>query len=54
MGKLALLLSFILSVFPADVNENRRHIHIIKRGHKNRIVAILLLKFGLKKMARNV
>lgn len=35
MGKLALLLSFILSVFPADANENRRHIHIVKRGHKN-------------------
>ena len=34
MGKLALLLCFILSVFPADVNENRRHIHIVKRGHK--------------------
>ncbi len=35
MGKLALLLCYILSVFPADANENRRHIHVIKRGHKN-------------------
>lgn len=35
MGKLALLLCFILSVFPADVNENRKHIHIVRRGRKN-------------------
>lgn len=35
MGKLALILCFILSVFPADANENRRHIHVVKRGRKN-------------------
>lgn len=35
MGKLAILLCFILSVFPADANENRRHIHVVKRGRKN-------------------
>lgn len=35
MGKLALLLCFILSVFPADINENRKHIHIVRRGRKN-------------------
>ena len=34
MGKLALILCFILSVFPADANENRRHIHVVKRGGK--------------------
>ena len=34
MGKLAFILSFILSVFPADANENRRHIHVVKRGSK--------------------
>lgn len=34
MGKLAFVLCFILSVFPADVNENRRHIHVVKRGTK--------------------
>ena len=34
MGKLAFVLCFILSVFPADVNEGRRHIHVIKRGNK--------------------
>ncbi|MQN26205.1 hypothetical protein [Segatella copri] len=35
MGKLALILCFILSVFPADANENRKHIHVVKRGSKN-------------------
>lgn len=34
MGKLAFILRFILSVFPADAQENRRHIHVIKRGDK--------------------
>ena len=34
MGKLALLLYFILSVFPADAFENRKHIHVIRRGSK--------------------
>lgn len=32
MGKLAFILSFILSVFPADAN--RRHIHVVRRGSK--------------------
>ena len=35
MGKLLLLLYFILSVFPADATENRRHIHVVRRGSKN-------------------
>ena len=34
MGKLAVILFFILSVFPADANENRRHIHVVRRGSK--------------------
>lgn len=34
MGKIALFLYFILSVFPADAFENRRHIHIVRRGSK--------------------
>jgi len=34
MGKLAFILSFILSVFPADKDENRRHIHVVRRGSK--------------------
>lgn len=35
MGKLALILGFILSVFPADATENRRHIHVIRKGKKH-------------------
>ena len=34
MGKLAVILFFILSVSPADANENRRHIHVVRRGSK--------------------
>ena len=29
-----LLLYFIFSVFPADATENRRHIHVVRRGSK--------------------
>ena len=29
-----ILLYFILSVFPADATENRRHIHVVRRGSK--------------------
>lgn len=28
------LLYFILTVFPADATENRRHIHVVRRGSK--------------------
>ena len=34
MGKLMTLLYFILSVFPADAMEKRRHIHVVRRGSK--------------------
>ena len=34
MGKLLLILRFIISVFPADKDENRRHVHIVRRGSK--------------------
>ena len=34
MGKLMFLLCFILSVFPADATDNRRHIHVVRRGSK--------------------
>ena len=55
MGKLALILSFILSVFPADATENRRHIHVVRRGnkrtHRGQTVAkIWIEKNGEKKI----
>ncbi len=34
MGKLFLILRFIISVFPADKDENRRHVHVVRRGSK--------------------
>ena len=34
MGKLAFILRFILSVFPADKDKSRRHIHVVRRGSK--------------------
>ena len=55
MGKLAFLLCFILSVYPADVNENRRHIHVVRRGSKkshrgNTVAKIWIEDNGEKKI----
>ena len=55
MGKLMLLLYFILSVFPADATENRRHIHVIRRGSKkshrgDTVAKIWIEENGLKKI----
>lgn len=55
MGKLMLLLYFIFSVFPADASENRRHIHIVRRGSKkshrgNTVAKIWIEENGLKKI----
>ena len=53
MGKLAVILYFILSVFPADAYENRRHIHVVRRGDKkshrgNTVAKIWIEKDGEK------
>lgn len=55
MGKLAIILFFILSVFPADANENRRHIHVVRRGSKkshrgDTVAKIWIEENGLKKI----
>ena len=55
MGKLMLLLYFILSVFPADATENRRHIHVVRRGSKkshrgDTVAKIWIEENGLKKI----
>ena len=55
MGKLAFLLCFILSVYPAGVNENRRHIHVVRRGSKkshrgNTVAKIWIEENGEKKI----
>lgn len=49
------LLYFILSVFPADATENRRHIHIVRRGSKkshrgNTVAKIWIEEKGQKKI----
>ena len=55
MGKLAFILQFILSVFPADTLENRRHIHVVRRGSKkshrsNTVAKIWIEENGFKKI----
>ena len=55
MGKLAIIFSFILSVFPSDASENRRHIHVVrpgtKRSHRGQTVAkIWIEENGEKKI----
>ena len=55
MGKLAFILNFILSVFPADTSENRRHIHVVRRGSKkthrgNTVAKIWIEENGVKKI----
>lgn len=55
MGKIAVLLYFIFSVFPADINENRRHIHIVRRGSKashrgNTVAKIWIEENGKKRI----
>lgn len=55
MGKLAFILQFILSVFPADKDENRRHVHVVRRGgkHSHRgdtVAKIWIEENGVKKI----
>ena len=50
-----ILLYFILSVFPADATENRRHIHVVKRGSKrshrgDTVAKIWIEENGIKKI----
>lgn len=50
-----ILLSFILSVFPADASENRRHIHVVRRGSKKShrgytVAKIWIEESGVKKI----
>ena len=55
MGKLAIILFFILSVFPADAMENRRHIHVVRKGSRkshrgNTVAKIWIEENGQKKI----
>lgn len=55
MGKIALILGFVIAVFPIDATENRRHVHVICRGKKrnqrhkgNTVAKIWIEKNGVK------
>ena len=55
MGKLAFILRFILSVFPADKDEKRRHVHVVRRGSKpshrgDTVAKIWIEENGVKKI----
>ena len=49
MGKILYFLCFILSVFPTDANENRRHIHVTRRGSKNAHIGDTVAKIWIEK-----
>lgn len=48
MGKILYFLCFILSVFPTDANENRRHIHVTRRGSKKAHVGDTVAKIWIE------
>lgn len=48
MGKILYFLCFILSVFPTDVNENRRHIHVVRRGSKKAHIGETVAKIWIE------
>ena len=52
MGKILYFLCFILSVFPTDVNENRRHIHVIRRGSKKSHKGCSVAKIWIEEMGQ--
>lgn len=48
MGKIIYFLCFILSVFPTDATENRRHIHVIRRGRKKSHIGDTVAKIWIE------
>lgn len=55
MGKIIYFLCFVISVYPSDANENRKHIHVVRRGSKkshigNTVAKIWIEENGLKKI----
>lgn len=49
MGQLAFLRMFLLVSIPSDINDNRRHIHIFKKGgrHLRSVAKIWIEKNGI-------
>ncbi len=48
MGKIIYFLCFIISVFPTDANENRKHIHVVRRGSKNSHIVNTVAKIWIE------
>lgn len=49
MGQLAFLGMFLLVSIPSDINDNRRHIHVFKKGgrHLRSVAKIWIEKSGI-------
>ena len=52
MGQLAFLKMFLIVSIPTDINDNRRHVHIFKKGgrHLRSIAKIWIERNGLKEI----
>ena len=50
MGQLAFIKTFILVTMPIDVNDNRRHVHVFKKGgrHRKSVAKIWIESNGAK------
>ncbi len=50
MGQLAFIKMYILVCIPTDVNDNRRHIHVFRKGgrHLHSVAKIWLERNGIK------
>ena len=50
MGQLAFLKMFLIVSIPTDINDNRRHVHIFKKGgrHLRSVAKIWIERNGLK------
>ena len=47
MGQLAFLKAFILVAIPIDINDNRRHVHVYRKGSRHlRSVAKIWIESG--------
>ena len=50
MGQLAFIRAFILVAIPLDANDNRRHVHVFRKGgrHLRSVAKIWIEKGGVK------
>lgn len=50
MGQLAFLKTFILVAIPIDINDNRRHVHVYRKGsrHLRSVAKIWIESCGVK------